>query len=67
MDNLAKLIEENKFYSHELKTEALPVSVVRTLMEKMYENQFNVALNNIQNTVKEVNDSIKNIAEGDDE
>lgn len=67
MDNLVELIEKNKFYSNELQTEVLPVSVVRTLMEKMYENQFNIALNNIQNAVKEVNESIKSIAEGDDE
>ena len=67
MDNLVELIEKNKFYSNELQTEVLPVSVVRTLMEKMYENQFNTALNNIQNAVKEVNQSIKSIAEGDDE
>jgi len=67
MDNLVELIEKNKFYSNELQTEVLPVSVVRILMEKMYENQFNIALNNIQNAVKEVNESIKSIAEGDDE
>ena len=67
MNNLVELIEKNKFFSNELQTEVLPVSVVRTLMEKMYENQFNIALNNIQNAVKEVNQSIKSIAEGDDE
>ena len=67
MDDLVKLVKENKVYSNELKTEVLPISVVRTLMEKMYESQFNVALNSIQNAVKEVNESIKSIAEGDDE
>lgn len=67
MDDLVKLIEESKVYSNELKTEVLPVSVVRQVLEKVYESQFNIALANIQNAVKEVNESIKSIAEGDGE
>jgi len=67
MDDLVKLIEDNKVYSNELKTEVLPLSTVRQIVEKIYESQFNTALASIQNAVKEVNDSIRSIAEGDDE
>jgi len=65
--NIVKLIEDNKVYSNELKTEVLPLSTVRQIVEKIYESQFNTALASIQNAVKEVNDSIRSIAEGDDE
>lgn len=67
MDDLVKLIEENKTYSNELNTEVLPVSVVRQIVEKMYDSTFNATLYTIQNAVKEVNESIKSIAEGDGE
>lgn len=67
MVDLVKLIEENKTYSNELQTEVLPVSVVRQIVEELHNTEFNRALNTIQEAVKEVNQSIKSIAEGDDE
>ena len=67
MADLVKLIEENKTYSNELQTEVLPVSVVRQIVEELHNTEFNRALNSIQEAVKEVNQSIKSIAEGDDE
>lgn len=67
MADLVKLIEENKTYSNELQTEVLPVSVVRQIIEELHNTEFNRALNSIQQAVKEVNQSIKSIAEGDDE
>ena len=67
MADLVKLIEENKTYSNELQTEVLPVSVVRQIIEELHDTEFNRALNTIQEAVKEVNQSIKSIAEGDDE
>ena len=67
MADLVKLIEENKTYSNELQTEVLPVSVVRQIIEELHNTEFNRALNTIQEAVKEVNQSIKSIAEGDDE
>ena len=67
MADLVKLIEENKTYSNELQTEVLPVSVVKQIIEELHNTQFNRALNSIQQAVKEVNQSIKSIAEGDDE
>lgn len=67
MADLVKLIEENKTYSNELQTEVLPVSVVRQIVEELHNTEFNRALNTIQEAVKEVNLSIKSIAEGDDE
>ena len=65
MADLVKLIEENKTYSNELQTEVLPVSVVRQIIEELHNTEFNRALNTIQEAVKEVNQSIKSIAEGD--
>ena len=67
MADLVKLIEENKTYSNELQTEVLPVSVVKQIIEELHNTEFNRALNSIQEAVKEVNQSIKSIAEGDDE
>jgi hypothetical protein len=67
MADLVKLIEENKTYSNELQTEVLPVSVVKQIIEELHNTEFNRALNSIQQAVKEVNQSIKSIAEGDDE
>ena len=67
MADLVKLIEDNKTYSNELQTEVLPVSVVKQIIEELHNTEFNRALNTIQEAVKEVNQSIKSIAEGDDE
>ena len=65
MHNIVKLIEDSKTYSNELKTEVLPVSVVRKIVEEMYNDKFNLALESIRGSVAEVNDAIKNIAEGE--
>jgi hypothetical protein len=67
MDNLVKLIEENKTYSNELQTEVLPLSIVRTLVEQIYISQINNTLIEIQSTVNDINKSIRDIAEGDTE
>jgi len=65
MDDIIKLIEDSKTYSNELKTEVLPVSVVRKIVQEVYNSQFSLALNSIQDSVSEINNSIKSIAEGD--
>lgn len=65
MHNIVKLIEDSKTYSNELKTEVLPVSVVRKIVEEMYNDKFNLALESIRGSVAEVNDAIKKIAEGE--
>lgn len=65
MHNIVKLIEDSKTYSNELKTEVLPVSVVRKIVEEMYNDKFNLALESIRGSVAEVNDAIKRIAEGE--
>jgi len=65
MHNIVKLIEDSKSYSNELKTEVLPVSVVRKIVEEMYNDKFNLALESIRGSVAEVNDAIKKIAEGE--
>jgi len=67
MHNIVKLIEDSKSYSNELKTEVLPVSVVRKIVEELYTDKFNLALSSIQESVSEVNEAIRKIAEGDDE
>ena len=67
MDDIIKLIEESKSYSKELKTEVLPVSVVRKIVQELYSSQFSQALNSIQDSVSEINSSIRSIAEGDAE
>ena len=67
MHNIVKLIEDSKSYSNELKTEVLPVSVVRKIVEELYTDKFNLALNSIQESVSEVNEAIRKIAEGDTE
>jgi hypothetical protein len=36
MDDIIKLIEDSKTYSNELKTEVLPVSVVRKIVQELY-------------------------------
>jgi hypothetical protein len=67
MHNIVKLIEDSKSYSNELKTEVLPVSVVRKIVEELYTDKFNLALSSIQESVSEVNEAIRKIAEGDTE
>ena len=67
MDDIIKLIEDSKTYSNELKTEVLPVSVVRKIVQELYSSQFSQALNTIQDSVSEINNSIRSIAEGDAE
>jgi len=67
MHNIVKLIEDSKSYSNELKTEVLPVSVVRKIVEELYTDKFNLALSSIQESVSEVNEAIRKIAEGDAE
>ena len=67
MDDIIKLIEDSKTYSNELKTEVLPVSVVRKIVQEVYNSQFSLALNSIQDSVSEINNSIRSIAEGDAE
>ena len=67
MHNIVKLIEDSKTYSNELKTEVLPVSVVRRIVKELYNSQFSLALNSIQDSVSEINSSIRSIAEGDAE
>ena len=65
MHNIVKLIEDSKTYSNELKTEVLPVSVVRKIVEEMYNDKFNLALSSIQESVSEVNEAIRKIADGE--
>ena len=65
MHNIVKLVEEHKTFSNELKTEVLPVSVVRKIVEEMYNDKFNLALESIKGSVAEVNNAIKKIAEGE--
>ena len=67
MHNIVKLIEDSKSFSNELQTEVLPVSVVRKIVEELYTDKFNLALNSIQESVSEVNEAIRKIAEGDTE
>lgn len=67
MHNIVKLIEDSKSYSNELQTEVLPVSVVRKIVEELYTDKFNLALSSIQESVSEVNEAIRKIAEGDAE
>lgn len=67
MDNLVKLIEENKTYSNELHTEVLPVSVVREIVQEIYLSQINNTLVEIQSAVNDINKGIRDIAEGDAE
>lgn len=67
MHNIVKLIEDSKSYSNELQTEVLPVSVVRKIVEELYTDKFNLALSSIQESVSEVNEAIRKIAEGDTE
>ena len=65
MHNIVKLIEDSKTYSNELKTEVLPVSVVRKIVEEMYNDKFNLTLSSIQESVSEVNEAIRKIADGE--
>ena len=65
MDDIVKLIEDSKTYSNELNTEVLPVSVVRKIVQELHSSQFSQALNSIQDSVSEINSSIRSIAEGD--
>jgi hypothetical protein len=67
MHNIVKLIEDSKYFSNELQTEVLPVSVVRKIVEELYTDKFNLALSSIQESVTEVNEAIRKIAEGDAE
>jgi hypothetical protein len=67
MHNIVKLIEDSKYFSNELQTEVLPVSVVRKIVEELYTDKFNLALSSIQESVSEVNEAIRKIAEGDAE
>jgi hypothetical protein len=67
MHNIVKLIEDSKSFSNELQTEVLPVSVVRKIVEELYTDKFNLALSSIQESVTEVNEAIRKIAEGDTE
>lgn len=67
MHNIVKLIEDSKSFSNELQTEVLPVSVVRKIVEELYTDKFNLALSSIQESVSEVNEAIRKIAEGDTE
>jgi hypothetical protein len=67
MHNIVKLIEDSKSFSNELQTEVLPVSVVRKIVEELYTDKFNLALSSIQESVSEVNEAIRKIAEGDAE
>mgnify|MGYP001261272123 CR=1 FL=1 len=67
MHNIVKLIEDSKSFSNELQTEVLPVSVVRKIVEELYTDKFNLALSSIQESVTEVNEAIRKIAEGDAE
>ena len=67
MHNIVKLIEDSKSFSNELQTEVLPVSVVRKIVEELYTDKFNLALSSIQESVTEVNEAIRKIAERDAE
>ena len=67
MHNIVKLIEDSKSFSNELQTEVLPVSVVRKIVEELYTDKFNLALSSKQESVTEVNEAIRKIAEGDAE
>lgn len=67
MDNLVKLIEENKTYSNELQTEVLPVSVVKEIVQEIYLSQVAKTLGTVQEAVDDIKDAIFGIAEGDDE
>ena len=67
MHNIVKLIEDSKYFSNELQTEVLPVSVDRKIVEELYTDKFNLALSSIQESVTEVNEAIRKIAEGDAE
>jgi type II secretory pathway component PulF len=67
MDNLVKLIEENKTYSNELQTEVLPVSVVREIVQEIYLSQIANTLGTVQEAVTEIKAAVTGMAEGDAE
>ena len=67
MDNLVKLIEENKTYSNELQTDVLPVSVVREIVQEIYLSQIANTLGTVQEAVTEIKAAVTGMAEGDTE
>jgi type II secretory pathway component PulF len=67
MDNLVKLIEENKTYSNELQTDVLPVSVVREIVQEIYLSQMANTLGTVQEAVTEIKAAVTGMAEGDAE
>ena len=67
MDNLVKLIEENKTYSNELQTDVLPVSVVREIVQEIYLSQMANTLGTVQEAVTEIKAAVTSMAEGDAE
>lgn len=67
MDNLVKLIEENKTYSNELQTDVLPVSVVREIVQEIYLSQMANTLGTVQEAVAEIKAAVTGMAEGDAE
>tara|TARA_Y100001972_G_C7399012_1_gene207655 strand:- start:190 stop:396 length:207 start_codon:yes stop_codon:yes gene_type:complete len=65
MHSIIKLIEEHKTFSNELQTEVLPVTVVKKIVEELYNDKFNLALDSLKGSVSDIQASIRKIADGE--